>query len=208
MYHRQPSPAVTDGTVPMQILRMSSRTLAPLAAGAVGGGVVLGGSTVPNLQTFGDGCCLGDNAIVVHVVRADDRGDVLRGGRQDATKQPLSVGAHDAADTRKTMRLAGNCASAHAMHCRATDVLHIVHISEAIRQIEQPWRMQPSDWVQNAMKYVPRKAVGHMQQQQWQAKRCLMSGRCKKAGREKLGQNSGCGCDRTRCKTPDIRRAC
>lgn len=36
----------------------------------------------------------------------------------------------------------------------------MLHIAEARRQI---WWMQPSDWVQQATKYVPRKAVGHMQ---------------------------------------------
>lgn len=74
------------------------------------------GSTVPNLQTFCDGCCLGDDAIVMHAVRAIERRCVLCSGRQDATKQPLCVGAHDAADARKTMRLARDGTSAHAMH--------------------------------------------------------------------------------------------
>lgn len=117
----------------MQMLRMSSRTLVAPAAGAVG--VVRVGSTVPNLQTFGDGCCLGDDATVMHAVRARKRGNVLRSGRQDATKQPLCVWAHDAADARETLRVAGNGTCAHAMHRRAADVLHSVHVAEGTRQI-------------------------------------------------------------------------
>lgn len=113
----------------------------------------------------------------MHAVRASDRGSVVCSGRQNATKQPLCVGTtHDAADTRETVRMAGNGTGAHAMHCRAADVLHSVHVAAETRQIG---RMQPSRWVQNATKYVPRKAVWHMQQQQKQAKGCLACGHSK-----------------------------